>query len=59
MWKKERDALYYSSKNSGGKRSGVKIRTPTDGPNQKSHKCVLECFNHYDWLHYDVKDDKV
>ena len=29
MWKKERDALYYSSKNSGGgggKRSGVKSR---------------------------------
>ena len=26
MWKKERDALYYSSKNLGGKRSGVKSR---------------------------------
>ena len=24
MWKKDRDALYYSSKNSGGKRSGGK-----------------------------------
>ena len=31
----------------------------TDGPNQKSHKCVRECFNDYDWLHYDVEDDKV
>ena len=31
----------------------------TDGPNQKSHKCVRECFNDYDSLHYDVKDDKV
>ena len=30
MWKKERDALYYSSKNSGGKRSGVKSRTPIE-----------------------------
>ena len=29
------------------------------GPNQKSHKCVRECFNDYDWLHYDVEDDKV
>ena len=29
----------------------------TDGPNQKSHKCVRECFNDYDWLHYDVEDD--
>ena len=28
MWKKERDALYYSSKNSGFKRSGVKSPTP-------------------------------
>ena len=31
----------------------------TDGPNQKSHKCVRECFNDYDWLHYNVEDDKV
>ena len=31
----------------------------TDGPNQKSHKSVRECFNDYDWLHYDVEDDKV
>ena len=31
----------------------------TDGPNQKSHKCARECFNDYDWLHYDVEDDKV
>ena len=31
----------------------------TDGPNQKIHKCVRECFNDYDWLHYDVEDDKV
>ena len=31
----------------------------TDGPNQKSHKCVRKCFNYYDWLHYDVEDDKV
>ena len=31
----------------------------TDGPNQKSHKCMRECFNDYDWLHYDVEDDKV
>ena len=31
----------------------------TDGPNQKSHKCVRECFNDYDWLHHDVEDDKV
>ena len=30
-----------------------------DGLNQKSHKCVWECFNDYDWLHYDVEDDKV
>ena len=28
MWKKERDALYYSSKNSGVKGRGVKSRTP-------------------------------
>ena len=31
----------------------------TDDPNQKSHKCVRECFNDYDWFHYDVEDDKV
>ena len=31
----------------------------TDSSNQKSHKCVRECFNDYDWLHYDVEDDKV
>ena len=31
----------------------------TDDPNQKSHKCVWECFNNYDWLHYNVEDDKV
>ena len=31
----------------------------TDGPNQKSPKCVWECFNNYDWPHYDVEDDKV
>ena len=34
MWKKERDALYYSSKNSGGgggvKGRGVKSRTPIE-----------------------------
>ena len=30
----------------------------TDGPNQKSHKCLRECFKDYDWLHYDVEDDK-
>ena len=34
-------------------------RYASDGPNQKSHKCVRECFNDYDWLHYDVEDDKV
>ena len=28
MWKKERDALYYSSKNLGIKGLGVKSRTP-------------------------------
>ena len=30
MWKKETDALYYSSKNSGVKSLGVKSRTPIE-----------------------------
>ena len=46
MWKKERDALYYSSKNSGGKRSGVKSR---GGGGVKSRTPIEELFQARKW----------